>query len=266
MKKIKFILLAIFALGKLSLMQAQGDEASAIANKLQNPLARISALPIQHNIGLGSPALNGASYTMSMQPIIGTEYEKINVVHRAVFGVSYLPSNINGGNPTFGMTDLNYSFLVAPKSAGKVAWGVGPSIDIPTATDPILGGGKWNAGISAVLVYQTPKITIDLVLRQTTSFAGDSERPDANLFVAQTLLAYNLGKGWMLSTFPTIQANWSAEKGQQWTVPVGGGVSKVAFLGKLPVSVGVQYYQNVIRPDGAPKGELRFSTTFVFGK
>jgi len=244
--------------------QADSDE---LANKLQNPLAKIIALPIQHNISMGSPSYEGAMYTMSLQPIIATEYDKFNIIHRGVINLSYLPTTADGNGNTPALGDFNYSFFMAPKKTGKVAWGVGPSVDLPTATEPMLGSGKWSVGAGAVLVYQTKKITLDVVVRQTTSIAGDADRDNVNRFVAQTLFAYGLGNGWVVNTFPTITANWNAEKGQQWTVPVGGGVSKLTFLGgKLPLNMGVQYYHNAVRPDYAPKGELRFLTTFVFGK
>lgn len=263
--KIFFIGLSVVIGNTLSTTaQSNSDE---LANKLQNPLAKIVALPVQHNISMGSPTYEGAMYTMSLQPIVAREYEKFNMIHRGVINLSYLPTTVNGTGNTPALGDINYSFFIAPKKTGKLAWGVGPSFDLPTATEPMLGSGKWNVGASAVLVYQTKKLTLDVVVRQTNSIAGDSERNNVNRFVAQTLVAYGLGKGWVINTFPTITANWSAEKGQQWTVPVGGGVSKLTFLGgKLPLNVGVQYYHNAVRPDYAPKGELRFLTTFVFGK
>nr|WP_321452282.1 hypothetical protein [uncultured Carboxylicivirga sp.] len=258
------IITGILAFGNiLSFAQTQEE----IAQKLQNPLSNITALPIQYNFGLGTPDYEGTTYTTSFQPVMAFDYGNFSMVHRAVIGTSYLPSTTLGNGSTFGTTDLNYSFYFAPKKKlGNLAFGVGPSIDMPTASDPLLGSGKWNAGASIVAVYQKNKWTLDMVFRQTNSFAGDDERADVNRFVSQTLVAYSLGKGWVVNTFPTITANWNADKGQQWTVPVGGGVSKLVFLGKLPTQFGVQYYNNVVRPDYVGKSELRFTTTFVFSK
>lgn len=243
--------------------QTEQDE---IAQKLQNPLASIIALPVQYNFGTGTPGLDGNTFTASFQPIVATDFNKFSIVHRGVFGTSYVPAAVGQSVSTTGFTDLNYSFFLAPKTKGKLNWGVGPSVDLPTATDPLLGSGKWSAGAGFVMVYQNKNWTFDMVLRQTHSFAGDKDRADVNRFVGQTLIAYGLGKGWVVNTFPTITANWNAEKGQKWTVPVGGGVSKLVFMGKVPVSLGMQYYNNVIRPDYAGKSELRFVTTFVFAK
>ncbi|NME72806.1 hypothetical protein [Flammeovirga aprica] len=267
LKSIK--ILAIFAMSVLGINSANAQTADEIANKLQNPLSSIIALPIQHNMGMGIPGMDGTTYTMSLQPIVAQEFEKFSLVHRGVMGLSYLPATTgmeNNLNPQFGITDLNYSFFFAPKNVGKLAWGIGPSIDMPTATSEMLGTGKWSAGASLALVYQTNGWTFDMIFRQTVSFAGDQNRNDVNTFVGQTLIAKSLGKGWMINTFPTIVANWNAEKGQQWTVPVGGGISKLVFMGKLPVNLGVQYYNNVVKPDHVGQHELRLMTTFVFKK
>ncbi|PWJ41782.1 neuromedin U [Sediminitomix flava] len=259
------LLLTLFS---ISLIHAQQNEQDELAQKLQNPLASIIALPIQQNIGLNKPGHEGASYTMSFQPIIGTEFEKFNLVHRAVWGMSHLPSSTEGRGSQFGVTDLNYSFFFSPKKKlGNLAWGIGPSIDIPTASHSAMGTEKWSAGASAVFVYQTKRWTFDMIFRQTASFAGNSDRHDVNAFVGQTLIAYGLGKGWVVNTFPTITANWNAESGEKWTVPVGGGINKLVFLGgKLPLNLGLQYYHNVVKPNHAANGELRFQTTFVFAK
>ena len=38
----------------------------------------------------------------------------------------------------------------------------------------------------------------------------------------QPFLSHNIGRGWYLSSAPTMTANWEASRGNKWTVPVGG--------------------------------------------
>jgi hypothetical protein len=269
-----FLLSLLFSI--TSFAQDQNEE---IAQKLQNPLSNISALPIQHNFGLGASQNNKMGYGLSLQPLHSTPFNSFNIVHRAIFGIAYVPGITEGlamlpqGAPengmidgTWGITDLNYSFFYTPKSAKKIIWGIGPSINLPTASDNRLGSGKWSAGGSVVLVYQTGRWTFDWIMRQTWSFAGDENRRDVNQMVLQPLIAYSLGKGWIANTLPTINANWDFESGQKWTVPLGGGISKVLVVGKTPISLGAQYYQYVIRPDLAPTSEFRIGTTIIFSK
>ncbi len=271
----KFLVLLCFLSGH-SFAQ---DNSNELAQKLQNPLASLVAVPILQNLGFSSTQNEETAYGFSVQPIFPIILDKVNVVNRVIWGFGYVPGIIEGvssipqGAPQDGMVDgiwaigdLNYSFYASPKNVKKIAWGVGPSLSMPTANDNRMGTGKWSLGPSFVMVYQNGPWTFDLVFRQTWSIGGDENRIDVNQFVAQPLIAYGLGNGWVINTFPTISANWDFEKGQQWTLPLGAGLSKVTFLGPLPVAVALQYYQYVLRPDLAPQSELRLTTTFILSK
>src|SRR5260221_583484 len=52
-------------------------------------------------------------------------------------------------------------FFFAPRHPGKLMWGIGPAFAIPTATDHVLGQGKFSMGPSAVVLVQPGKWTID---------------------------------------------------------------------------------------------------------
>src|SRR5262249_14435345 len=54
--------------------------------------------------------------------------------------------------------------------------------------------------------------------------------------------SYHFGDGWALTSSPQITANWIAT-GDKWTVPVGGGVSKVLRIGELPLKFEVAALQ-----------------------
>ena len=87
-----------------------------------------------------------------------------------------------------------------------------------------------------------------------------------NFFFSQIFGNYNMNKGWFLTTQPIITANWEAESGQQWTVPVGGGVGRVYKIGKQPVNTLVQAYYNVEKPDLGADWQLRIQFMFLFPK
>jgi len=59
----------------------------------------------------------------------------------------------------------------------------------------------------------------------------------------QPVAAYFLPKGWSIAYSGNVLANWRANGGDVWTVPVGIGIGKVMKLGPLPVklALGVQY-------------------------
>jgi hypothetical protein len=63
-----------------------------------------------------------------------------------------------------------------------------------------------------------------------------------------------------------MTANWEADSGNRWTVPLGGGVGKIQRFGKLPVNFQLSAYGNVVKPDNGPDWQLRFQVQFMFPK
>jgi hypothetical protein len=61
-------------------------------------------------------------------------------------------------------------------------------------------------------------------------------------------------------------ANWRADSGNQWTVPVGGGIGRVFKVGNQPINSRLEAYYNVVRPDGAPDWSISFTWQFLFPK
>jgi hypothetical protein len=61
-----------------------------------------------------------------------------------------------------------------------------------------------------------------------------------------------------------ITADWEADSGQRWTVPVGGGVGKIFRVGKQALNAQVQAYYNVEKPDIKGDWSLRLQLQFMF--
>ncbi|MGE5668001.1 MAG: hypothetical protein ACM338_07385, partial [Betaproteobacteria bacterium] len=72
--------------------------------------------------------------------------------------------------------------------------------------------------------------------------------------------------GFYLTSAPILTVNWKANGGQQWTVPLGGGVGKIFHLGKLPVNSQVSAYYNVAKPDFGPNWQIRAQVQLMFPK
>lgn len=75
---------------------------------------------------------------------------------------------------------------------------------------------------------------------------------------------FNLPRGYALSTAPTITANWDAPSGQEWTVPLGFGISKTTVFNGRPTQLAVQDDYNVKRPDGSGGQTLRLVYSLLF--
>ena len=68
-----------------------------------------------------------------------------------------------------------------------ISFGVGPLLNIPTASEDATGSGKWSAGIANVLFSaRSPKFQYGYLLTWQASFAGDDDRDDVNAAVFPT--------------------------------------------------------------------------------
>ena len=77
---------------------------------------------------------------------------------------------------------------------------------------------------------------------------------------------YNLKGGTYLTSAPILTANWEADSGNKWTVPLGGGIGHIFHLGKLPLNSQIGAYYNVVRPDDGPSWQLRVQVQLMFPK
>ena len=145
--------------------------------------------------------------------------------------------------------------------------GGGLQLNLPTATDDVLGFGKWAAGPSAVLVKMTKKVVAGTLISNIWGFTGDEERGDVNFMLWQVFLNYNLKKGLSLSYSPNITANWNAKSEDVWTFPLGIGLTQMIPLkgGKAMTLIG-QYYYNVVRPEIGPKQSFRVQINYAIPK
>jgi hypothetical protein len=61
-----------------------------------------------------------------------------------------------------------------------------------------------------------------------------------------------------------MTANWDASDGNEWTVPIGIGLTRTTVFNRRPMNIGMNYYYNVKRPDGAAAQQLRFVVTLLY--
>jgi hypothetical protein len=164
------------------------------------------------------------------------------------------PIDFFGGRTT-GFGDIYYVGLVAPKkpikleSGANLLWGAGLDFGFPTASDDLLGTGKYLAGPTALGVYMGPKWKIGALVQHYWDYAGDDDRDDVNLTNLQIFYYYSLNETTSIGAGPNIIANWEQDSDNAFTVPVGIGINKTFQFGKIPVRIGGEFFYSVIRPD-----------------
>jgi len=167
---------------------------------------------------------------------------------------------------TTGFGDMYYNGLFAPKkgykteSGANLLWGLGFDLGFPTASDDLLGTGKWLAGPSALGVYMGPKWKIGALVQQYWDYAGDSDRDDVSLMNLQYFIFYSLDEVTSIGAAPNIIANWEQNSRNRWTVPIGLGISRTVQIGKVPVRFGFEVHYSVVQPDdvAGQKWDFRF--------
>ena len=65
---------------------------------------------------------------------------------------------------------------------------------------------------------------------------------------------------------PIITANWRANSGNVWTVPMGGGVGKIMKLGFQPSNWQAEFYGNAVYPSGGSSWTMRMQIASLFPK
>jgi hypothetical protein len=175
------------------------------------------------------------------------------------------PIDLFSGRTT-GFGDMYYVGLFSPKkgykteSGASLLWGLGFDLGFPTATEDILGTGKWLAGPSGLGVYMGPRWKIGGLVQQYWDFAGDSDRDDVNLTNFQYFIFYSLDEVTAIGASPNIIANWEQDSDDRWTVPIGLGLVRTFQFGKLPVRFGAEAHYSIVQPDDTVGQEwnLRF--------
>ena len=159
------------------------------------------------------------------------------------------------------MGDIQLSLFLSPAKPGALIWGAGPILQFPTATDDVLGQGKWGAGpTAAALTIQGPWV-VGALINNVWSFAGDGDRKAVNQMLLQPIVNYNLPGGWYVNSVPYITADWKRGS-DRWTVPIGGGVGRISGSALAAGRAGAYY--NVVRPDNGAEWQLRARVNFLF--
>lgn len=270
MKKISIKHLAIVAVTiGLSAFAAEVDHSqdAELAQELTNPIADLMTIPIQmtydQNIG---PIDEGYKVQTNIQPVIPFDIsENWNLLTRTIIPVVKQDEIYPGAGSQFGLGDTTLSLFFSPKKPiHGVVWGVGPIALLPTATDPLLGAKKWGVGPAGIVVAMMGPWTVGGLANHIWSVTGDSARPNVSSSFLQPFAAYTWPSAWTVSLQSESTYNW---KNEQWVVPITAAVSKLVWLGPLPVSLqaGAGYWAK--STDTSPKGtRYRLQANFVLPK
>ena len=242
-------------------------QAQALQKAVQNPVASLISVPLQNNMNMGVGPFNRTQDVLNIQPVIPARLtENWNLITRVIQPLVWQPYPNQNTGGEYGLGDMNPTFFLSPAKPGKLIWGVGPTMVIPTATSDITGQGQFSLGPSVVVLAQPSHWTLGALINNVWSVAGESGRAPVNQMLLQYFINYNLKHGWYLAMQPIITANWRAPNSDTWTVPFGGGVGRIMKVGFQPINWQLQFYGNAVYPQGTSSWSFRGQIAFLFPK
>jgi hypothetical protein len=232
-----------------------------LAEEKQNPFTEATEVPIEFATGFGVGPGRDVGEQITIQPRIPLELGRDwRLIVRPALPLTYLP----GPPKNVGLGDLQPSFFLTPARTGRWAWGVGPALQLPTATHEELGTGMWSAGPTAALFYTEGPWLAGVLATQLWSFAGP-HRASVNQTSVEPNVSYNFESGWYVQFDPVVTRDWTAASADAWTVPLGLDVGKVAKLGERSVAFQLGAYSFALRPTGSARWVLRAQISFQEG-
>ncbi len=244
-----------------------GDAAqmAELAKKLANPTASLISLPLQGNIDWGGgPHDDGMQFKLNVQPVVPIDLNADwKILSRYVVPWVWQENRVNGDSQT-GLADSTATFWLSPAAdkPGAPIWGLGPILQLPTATNNLLGAQKWCLGPSAILLRQENGWTYGFLANQVWTVAGDGNT-DVNYLFLQPFLSHTDARHMTITLNSESLYDWTSK---EWTVPLNFSITQLVKIGGKPVSFqgGVRYYLD--KPAGGPDWGIRFGVTLVFPK
>jgi hypothetical protein len=243
--------------------QNSEKEQAELAKATQNPIANLTTVVVQANWYSGGDLGDRTLSVTNFQPVLPLPVtDSWNLIARPI--VPFVNVPLPDGKRETGIADIQAQLYFTPASSGSFMWGVGPVLSFPTATVESLTTGQFAGGPGIVVVEMTGPWVLGAVANNIWRYAGGEHGSNINIFTAQPFVNYNLKRGWSIAFAPVITANWAASSSNTWTVPLGLGISKISAIGKQPVNLSLQYYNNVVRPAGSGRYQVRALVAFLF--
>lgn len=207
-----------------------------------------------------------------------TDLGRFELENRTVLNVADLPGTIKLGpaNPDDGQTTadirgngfgdvLSGFFFSRKRDHRKSHFGVGPVITFPTGSNEIVGSGQWTIGPGAHFSTEIGRLTTGFFVWNSWGLTDDPNKKRINQLFGKPFLIYELSHKWNLIYVPLgMSHSWKSPSGDDWTVPVGGGLRRLFEIRGQKMGIQVQAFDYVARKPKDPEWEMRFTIEFLF--
>ena len=124
------------------------------------------------------PTRDGSQYYVNFQPVIPfTLNDDWNLIVRTIVPIVYQNDVFPDAGSQFGFGDTLQSYFFSPsQTVHGFTWGVGPALNIPTGSGPLLSSEKVSVGPTAVALWQGSGWTIGALANHLWSVTGPDDR------------------------------------------------------------------------------------------
>jgi hypothetical protein len=259
-------LISLFWAGSALAQTAPPLGNDQLSKEAENPVSHQITLPLRYEADLfdGVDYLTKSTFEVDQAIVPFQLNGDWALITRTKLPVEALPPKKAGDPWSEGLSNGYTTFFLSPEHGSGFYWGVGPVLSYP-AINSLLGATKWGSGPSVAFVHEDAgPWVVGLVVNNIWTFNGATGSDATNQMLLNPFGSYHFADGWALTSSPEITANWIAT-GNKWTVPVGGGVSRVVRIGELPLKLEVAAYYNAIRPTASQDPwQLQATLTFIF--
>lgn len=244
----------------------QSLDETELSKRARNPLPDIIIVPIQNNANLDYGPAQGMQDGINIQPLISFRlFPGVNLITRTV--IPFIVNPDLGRIPaTSGLGDVQFTPYLSPDNGSHWTFGLGPVLQIPTHTNPMLGNNNLGLGPAFAVFHasKTEPWALGLLANTAWSLGTDPQAPRYATGSFQPLLSYHISEGIYLTSSPMIKADWTARPDHQVLLPVGGGIGKLFHLGNVTLNAEVSAYYNVMKRDLDADWQLRVQVQIVF--
>jgi hypothetical protein len=239
---------------------AAGVSAEQLS-KANNPLADMNAFNFQNYY---VPSLYGVpdavANTMLLRPVVVSGRQII----RATIPIATAPTG--PGQYRSGLGDFSiFDAIKLTPDGSKTDFAVGPLLVAPTATNSVLGAGKWQAGVAGVAIHPMAGGSIlGALVTWQHSFAGDQDRPSGHLASFQPIGTFGIGGGYYVRSAPLWVFDFGNNK---YLIPFGLGFGKVFKVANTIVNAFVEPQFTVYhKGEGQPSFQLFMGINLQWAK
>jgi len=232
---------------------------SNLVKQANAPISSILQIRVQDSYAPHFTGLHGQGNTVTMA--VTMPLPAYRLLPLPQLSLLTIPTAITPPGGSTGFGDLRLLDIAVLDAGHKIIWGVGPTLVFPTASERTTGQGKWQAGPAAAIAFAPAGWLVGILAQNPISFAGDTDRKDANALFLQPFATYQLGRGWFVRSQPQMVFDW--QTGKQ-VLPLDFGSGRVFKIGRQHVSCFVEPFWNVSTNGSTPRYGVNFGVSLLY--